>query len=172
MAEKQRNVPTDIESQGQQRSPAERQRGVSPFAQLERDMQRMFEGLLGRGWLRPWQWETPDLPLAVTGMPKIDVVERDSEVFVRAELPGVEKDDLDVSLGEGTVTIKATAHKEAQQEDGDYFRREIACGEVSRTVALPCDVDGDNAQATFTNGVLELTLPKTERARRRQINVQ
>jgi HSP20 family protein len=176
MADKEQKVTVDMENRAQQKPPAEAarpQRGLSALAQLERDMQRMFDSFAGRRWMRPWEWDMPELPLAFgEGTPKIDVIDRDDEIVVRAELPGVDKQDIDVSLGDGTVTIKATAHKEITEEKGEYFRREISSGEISRTVALPCAVNGDKAQATFSSGVLQLTLPKEDRARRKQISIQ
>jgi HSP20 family protein len=170
MAEKQQDVHVDKPSAERPKAPVERpQRGLSALAQIERDMQRMFDSFFGARW-RPSQWELPELPFGETS-PRVDVIDRENEVLVRVELPGVEKKDIDVSLGDDTVTIRATAHKEAREERGDYFRREISKGEFSRTIALPCDVDPAKAQAKFENGVLQLTLAKPERARRKQISI-
>lgn len=158
------------QGQEMQRAPS---RAMSPLD----DMERMFEEMMPRGWLRPFRGGWPRLgemePFEAR-WPRVDVQDQESEILVRAELPGVKKDDVDVSLSENTVTIKAsTRHeKEEGEKEGDYYRHEIASGSFARTVALPADVDGDNAKAKFEDGILELTLPKLEQAKRRHIKVE
>ena len=89
-----------------------------------------------------------------------------------AELPGVSKEDLDVSVSEKTVTIKASTRREEEKEEGDYHRREISTGLYSRTLSLPAAVEGENARAEFKDGVLRLTLPKSEESKRISIQVE
>jgi HSP20 family protein len=89
-----------------------------------------------------------------------------------AEIPGVEKKDLDVSLSDSVVTIKGSTSHEGKEEKGDYHRSEISSGSFFRTLTLPADVDGAKAKATFKNGVLELVLPKLAYSRRRSILVE
>ena len=91
-------------------------------------------------------------------VPKLDIIERDDEVVVRAEVAGVDKKDLEVSVTDNSVTIRGSTKEEHKEEKGDYFRSEITRGEFSRTAALPCDVDGDKARANFTDGILELVI--------------
>jgi HSP20 family protein len=165
MAEAQKEKGTEI----QKAMPA---RALSPFDEME----RMLEGFLPRGWLAPLRWERPlwrEMAAPFEGRwPRVDVVDRDEEVFIRAELPGVEKKDLDVSMGDGTVTIKASTKHEEKEEKGDYYRAETTQGAFARTVALPADVDSTRAKAKFKDGLLELTLPKAEKSKRRAINVE
>lgn len=104
-------------------------------------------------------------------MPKVDVIDRDDEVVVRAEIPGVAKDDLDISVTDNTVTIKGETKRESKEEKGDYYRCEISRGTFARTLPLPANVDSDSAKAKFEDGVLELTIPKVEKAKRRTIKV-
>ena len=92
--------------------------------------------------------------------PRVDVIDREDELVVRAETPGIDKDDLEVSVSEGSVTIKGATRREEKEEKGEYHRCEIMRGTFSRSVALPAEVDADAAQATFKDGVLELTPPK------------
>ena len=147
-------------------------RPLSPFDEME----RMFEGFFPRRWMRPMSFDWPVLTgasLPFEGrIPKIDVVERDNEVVVRAEVPGVDKKDLDISVTDHTVTIKGCTKEEHQEEKGNYFRSEISQGSFSRTSALPCEVDGDKARASFSDGVLELTIPKLEASKRHTIKVE
>jgi HSP20 family protein len=156
----------------QELQKAEPRRALSPFEEMD----RMFEDFFPRGWMRPFRWEWPSLGEMAKPfegkMPKVDVIDRDDEVVVKAELPGVEKKDLDVSVTETSVTIKGTTSHEEKEEKGDYYRCEISRGAYARTVALPSYVDADKAKASFKDGVLELTLPKVEKSKRRSIEIK
>jgi len=137
-------------------------------------MDRVFDQYFRHGVMRPWRFEWPGFPeLALPEMklPKVDVVDREAEVVIKAEVPGVEKKDLDISAGEDSVTIKGSTSKEEKEEKGDYYRREISSGTFLRTVALPATVDGSKAKASFKDGMLELTLPKTEKAKRHSVKL-
>lgn len=140
------------------------------------EMERLFDRLFPRGWMRPFRWEPLTwhemAPLFEGGLPKIDVIDRDSDIVVRAEIPGVEKKDLEVSLTENLLTIKGRTGHEVKEEKGDYYRCEMSRGEFTRTVALPAPVLGDKAKAELKDGVLELTLPKVEESKRLAIKVQ
>ena len=93
------------------------------------------------------------------------------EVVIRAELPGVKKDDLEVTLSEHTVTIEAHTTREEEEEKEEYYRREMSRGDFQRTLSLPRGVDEAKATASFADGVLELTLPKTEKTSKRKVKV-
>ncbi len=149
-------------------SPA---RALSPFEEMD----RMFDSFFRRGWMRPWRFEWPSFPemtLPEMKMPKVDVIDRENEVMIKAEVPGVDKKDIDISVSEDTVTIKGETRHEEKEEKGDYYRCEISRGSFSRTVALPAAVDGAKAKANFKDGMLELTLPKIEKAKRHTIKVE
>jgi len=146
-------------------------RALSPFEELD----RMFESLVPRGWLRPWRWERPsfsDLLQFEFQGPRVDVIDREDEVLVKAEIPGVSKDDLEVSVDESTVTIKGQTSHEEKEEKGDYYRSEIRRGAFSRTIALPREVDASEAKATFKDGILELSLPKVAKSKRVAVKVE
>ncbi len=143
-------------------------RALSPFEEMDVLFDRLSRGLMSRiglpalgqtGW--PFQAHAP----------KVDVIDRDDEVLVRAELPGMVKDDLEISLTDQTVTIRGETHKESKEERGDYYRREITSGSFQRTLALPAEVLGDAAKAAFEDGVLELTLPKAKKASKRKVKI-
>ena len=133
---------------------------TTPF----QDFERVFEEFLNRGWMRPSGWEWPRLSDISSRfdrqLPSVDIVDGDKEVLVRAELPGVDKKDLDVSIVDRTLTIKASTRKEEKEEGESYFRQEIRTGSFSRSVLLPADVNAQKAQASFKGGMLELRLPK------------
>jgi HSP20 family protein len=146
-------------------------RMMSPFEEIE----RYFDRVLPRGWMDPFHWERPrwpELGAAFEGrMPRVDVIDREDEIVIHAELPGVEKDDLDVSMTDNTVTIKGSTRREEKEEKGDYYRCEISRGAFARTVSLPGDVDAEKAAATFKDGILELALPKVKKSRRRSVPI-
>lgn len=158
----------EVSEPSAQRSP----RSLAPW-DLDRDFERAFENFFNRGWLRSPRWG--DFPSLRETMgektPRVNVIDRDDEVVVEAELPGVKKDDLEVSMTENTVTIKASTRKEEKEEKGDYRRREISTGFYSRTLPLPMAVKGEKAKAEFKDGMLKLTLPKTEQAKKLNIKV-
>lgn len=136
---------------------------------------RMFENMFPRGWLQPFRrdwplWGELTAPLEAR-IPKVDIIDRDEELVVRAEIPGVEKNDLDISVSDDSVTIKGESKHEEKEEKGNYYRCEISRGAFTRTVALPNYVNSDGAKAKFKDGVLELILPKAEKAKRRSITV-
>lgn len=145
---------------------------MTPFE----DMERLFDRLMTRRWLRPFQLEWPEFPkvsFPLEGLtPSVDVIDRDHEIVVKAELPGVDKKDLDVSVTQNSVTIKGSTSREAKEEQGDYYRCEISRGSYLRTLSLPAAVDEKNTKAKFKDGVLELTLPKLEKSKRRTIKVE
>jgi len=146
--------------------------GLIPFE----DMDRLFDSFFRRSWMRPWHLDWPmiqELKLPFNGQPpKVDVIDREAEIVVRAGIPGVDKKDLDISVGEDSVTIKGATHREKKEEKGDYYRQELAEGAFSRTVELPAMVDSTRAKASFKDGVLELTLPKIEKTKRRSVKVE
>lgn len=144
-------------------------RWMSPFEEMERLMDEFFP----RGWMRRWEWPTfPELTRRLElRLPKVDIIDRDAEVVVHAEIPGVDKKDLDVSVTGNTVTIKGKTSREEKEEKGEYYRCEISRGSFSRTLSLPAEVDAAGARASFKDGVLELTLPKKESAKRQTVRI-
>lgn len=136
----------------------------------------MFEGVFPRSWMSPFRMDWPsrgEMGLPFEGrVPRVDVVDREHEILIRAEVPGVDKKDLEISATGDTVTLRGTTSHEQKEEREDFYRSEISRGSFSRTVALPAEVDDSKAKATFKDGILELTLPKSERAKRRRIKVE
>ena len=143
----------------------------SPFEEMD----RLFERIFPRAWMRPMGWQ-PSFPAEFgesleARIPRIDLFDGEEHVIIRAEVPGIAKDDLEISLDDTSVTLKGKALREEKEEKGEYYRCEIASGEFVRTVMLPCAIDGSKASAQLKDGVLELTLPKVEKSRRHTIKV-
>jgi HSP20 family protein len=105
-------------------------------------------------------------------MPKVDVVDKDDEIIVKAELPGMSGKDLEISLTDNALTIRAERKEEKETKEGDYVVKEMHHGEFQRTLSLPDSVDTEKAKADFKDGVLELVLPKSAPAKRRTIKVE
>lgn len=132
-----------------------------PFGALSRmqdEIDSMFEGFFPgrRGLLR-----------RVEGMrvPSVDVEETDANVIVRAELPGVKKEDLDLEITEDALSIKGETSEEKEKRDAHYYRRERSWGMFQREIPLPAQIKTAEAKATFKDGLLEVTLPKAEPAK-------
>jgi len=144
---------------------------VSPFEDLE----RFFDPLAPRSWLRSMRWPralAPEMGEIELWTPRIDVIDLDDDVVVKAEMPCVKKEDIHVSLTGNLMTIKGETKREQKEEKGDYYRCEISRGTFSRMVTLPADVDDAKAKAELHDGMLEITLPKLEQAKKRDIKIQ
>ena len=173
MAEKRKEKEVKVSKAPEQElQPAGRRGGLmEPFDEFD----RLFDSFFRRGLMRSPLFDWPELPRLATleeRMPRVDIVDRDKELVVHAELPGVTKDGLEVTLGEDTLTIRGSRKHEQKESGENYYRSEIHRGEFCRTLRLPAVVDGDKAKAKFSDGVLELTLPKVESARRRTVKVE
>lgn len=125
---------------------------------LEREMNRMFEDF----WLSPFgeseRW-------AGTYLPPVNVREEDNQVMVSAELPGMEDRDIDVTVTRDAVRISGEKKEEAETKEEDFYRMESCYGRFDRVVDLPAEVDEDKANAEFKNGVLTVSMPKSEESK-------
>jgi HSP20 family protein len=149
---------------------------AEPPARVFPELERAFEDFLGRRWPRLSGMEWPRLG-ELSGLldrqaPSLDIVDGEKEVVVRAEVPGVDKKDLDVSIVDRTLTIKGSTRKEQKEEKENYFRQEIRSGSFSRSVLLPTDVNASKAEASFKGGVLELHLPKTRTVKPQKVELK
>lgn len=146
---------------------------LHPIADMERVLDRFF----GRSF--PSLLSRSDTPLMDNlfefegqRLPSLDMIDRDNEVVVRAEIPGIEKKDLNVSVTDNLLTIKGQSSSEKKEEKGDYYRHEIACSSFARSVTVPGSVDASKTVANLKDGILEITLPKVESSKRRNIAIQ
>lgn len=133
------------------------------------EFDNLFDNFLSQRWPRLLDWNYPNT--LGKEFPKIDIIDHDNDVEVQAELPGVNKEDLDVSITNQSITIRTSTKKEEKQQ-GKYFRREITRGEFQRTLSLPDNIDSEKAKASFKNGLLKLTIPKTEKSKRKRIEIK
>lgn len=122
-------------------------RGDNPFQEIEQIVDRMSREFGGA-------------PFAGAASVAVDVEERDEAFVVTADVPGYEKEDIDVTLADRTLRIDAERETETEERDADYLRRERQATSASRSIRLPGDVEEEEIQATYKNGVLTVTLPK------------
>ncbi len=143
------------------------------FGRFEEMMNRMFENF----WGRPRRQllssgERGEMLPAEYRQPSIDVVETDREVIARAEMPGLEKENIKINLTEDRLEISAETKKEEEKREKGYVYREMRSGSYYRAIALPSPVDPNNAQASYKNGILEIKMPKTEVKEKKEIKVE
>ncbi len=157
----------------------------SPFALMHRfaeEMDRLFEDFdLGFGLRRPrfarlgreLRRREKELAQAVWS-PQVDVLEREGQFVVRADLPGLTKDNIKIEITDDTLTIQGERQEKEEEKREGYYRSECSYGSFYRAIPLPEGVDTAKASATIRNGVLEVTIPapKHEEARGRRIEVQ
>lgn len=149
--------------------PAAGKEGDDPFVALRRDVNRVFEDFWSR-FERPF---AGDGGIAAVG-PRTDVAETDEAVEISMELPGLEDKDVEVNLSDDILTIRGEKKRESEKNGRGYYMAERSWGAFHRMIPLPPGVDAEKAEARFRNGVLTVTLPKTEeaRARVRRIDVK
>jgi HSP20 family protein len=134
------------------------------------EFDNFFNDFLSRKWPRLLDWDFPSG--LEKGFPKVDIIDHDKEIEVQAALPGVNKDDLKVTVTGQTLSIQATTSKEEKKKEERFYRREIMRGEFHRTLSLPENVDSDNAKASFKDGLLKVTIPKIEKSQHKNIEVK
>ena len=132
------------------------------LSDLRDEIDRLFESPLG---------ETHTSQLLSGWTPALDVYEEKDHFIVKAELPGMKKEDIEVSFHDGGLSISGERKSETKHEDAEVYRAERFFGRFQRTVTLPTPVAVDKAKASYQDGVLTVTLPKTEEAKPKHIDV-
>jgi HSP20 family protein len=148
-------VPAKTES-SQPRRPA-------PFDMLEA-LQEEMTRLWGQAWphsLLPISRRLAQMsPGASMWTPRVDVFEKDGNLVVKAELPGAKKEDIEVTLDDGDLVVRGEKKSESEVKDEHYYRMERSCGSFYRRLSLPFETAAESIQATFTDGILEVRIPK------------
>ena len=141
---------------------------VSPFAEME----RYFDNFLRNPFSMLSQpMISPGMQTAMELSPSVDIFEDGNEVVVKAEIPGVKKDDLDITITENSLTISGEKKQEDKVEKKNYHRVERSYGSFRRSFRLPEDVNGSKAKASFKDGLLEVRLPRTKESKQKKIEI-
>ncbi len=134
-----------------------------PFGELRRmreEMDRMFENVMH---------PTPALQVIA---PPVDVFERDNNVIVKVDVPGLKVDDLQVTATDDTISIRGEFKEETETREEGYFRRERQAGKFQRVIPMPATIKLDDVKASFKDGILEVTAPKAETSTEKEKNIQ
>jgi HSP20 family protein len=136
------------------------------------EAERWFEDVFKRPFpIMPFllsRWRMPEMEETV---PSVDMFEEKKEVVIKAELPGMKKEDIEISLTDNTITLFGEKKKEETVAKKNYYRVERSQGSFKRSFRLPAEVKTDKAKANFKDGVLEIRLPKTEEAIKQKVKV-
>lgn len=133
------------------------------LTELKNEMDRIFESFFGERF--------PAFKEELSLTPAIEVSETDNEIVVKAAVPGVDKKDLNISILDNNLIIKGEVKKEKEEKKKNYYKQEIAYGSFSRTIPLPAEVKVDEIKANMKNGVVTITIPKTEKAKAKEITI-
>jgi HSP20 family protein len=139
-----------------------------PFRDLE-DIERRFDDIFGRPFSPAWwnRWPVEERGWA----PAIEVIEKDDKYVVKAEIPGMKEDDIEVSVVGKTLTIKGERKTESEVKEENYHCCERSYGSFFRSIALPSDVDDSKTEASYEDGILEVSLQKIAEVKPKKVTV-
>lgn len=138
-------------------------RPLRELSNLRREMDDLWGNLTG---------EKEFLPTKGEWMPAVDVSETKDSLIVKAEIPGMESKDIDISLSGDLLTIKGEKKQKTEEKKENYHRIETHYGAFSRTIRVPVSVNSEKIKASYDNGVLKITLPKKEEVKAKQIEIK
>ena len=172
MAEKETKVPAKTEEKPVEGAalPA----AWRPFESLRREVDRLFEDFDRSGWGFPSRslFDIEPFWRRRATAPAVDIVEREKDYQLTAELPGLEEKDIELNVTDDVMTIKGEKKEEKEEKKKDYYLSERRYGAFQRSFSLPPGVDADKIDASFKKGVLTVTLPKKPEAMKPQRKVE
>jgi HSP20 family protein len=127
---------------------------------MREDMDRLFSS-----------FTQPREALAEVMLPAVDVIEKENEVVLKAELPGLKAEDIQITAMDDSISLKGEFKEEEETKEGGFVRRERRAGQFFRTIAMPTTIKPDQVKASFRNGLLEIDAPKTGEAKAKEIRV-
>ncbi len=144
-----------------------------PFSLLHREIDELFDQF-SSGFFEGLPWRPSETGFSALRQPNIDFTETEKGYELSADLPGVEEKDLDVSIDEHMLTIKAEHSRSEEKKEKNYHIMERSSGSCQRSIELPRDVDPQNVKAKFKNGVLSISIPKNPEltANKRRIEIE
>jgi len=131
---------------------------------MREDMDKLFGSMAIPSIFAPME--------AVRACPAVDVLEKDNSIIVRAEVPGLKKEDIEVTATEDSISLRGEFKREEEAKEEGYFRREMRSGRFFRTIPMPSAINRDQVRASFRDGILEITAPKAEEAQARETKIE
>ena len=143
------------------------------LAPLTHSMEEFFEDFPPRRWMETYEPFGLKWPMGIDFERsfRLDILDRDKELLVRGELPGIERDEIEVTISGKYLTIEAERKFEKEDKDDKFIRHELGFGQLVRTVALPVEVDAEKIHAELKDGILTVRLPKIQAVERRTVKV-
>lgn len=139
---------------------------IREIERISRDMDRIFDSFFERRFRKRFRFfDEEEL------YPLVDLSETDNDLILRAELPGIDPDNINISLSNGTLTIKGEKKQEKEEDIEDYHIIERSYGTFTRQIELPKAVESDQVSASYKNGILKIILPKKEESKRKEIKI-
>jgi len=162
---------------GQKEGSVVLRRSVPGLTRAERTLGKMVEDVFGRPWGGPWfglerPWRLGFLEGQETRIPALEIVEEKDDIVIKAELPGMKKEDVEVQLADNLLTIKGEKKQEEEKKEKGYYYCERSFGSFERSIEIPREVQTEKGRANFKDGVLEIRLPKTEAAKKKEIKLK
>jgi HSP20 family protein len=127
---------------------------------MREDMDRLFSS-----------FTQPREALAEVMLPAVDVMEKENDVVLKAELPGLKAEDIQITAMDDSISLKGEFKEEEETKEGGFVRRERHTGQFFRTIAMPTAIKPDQVKASFKNGLLEIDAPKAQEAKAKEIKV-
>lgn len=146
--------------------------GMTPFRPMRdlEDLEGRFDNILfGRPFMSRMSRRFPTE--VEEWMPAVEMLEKTDKFVVRADLPGMKKEDVDISVSDNNLTIKGERKTESETKEEDYYCCERSYGSFFRSISLPSNIDADKVSASLDEGVLEIKLPKTTQAKAKKVSV-
>jgi HSP20 family protein len=178
MAEAGTKLSVKNEGKKPEAGPPGERRELAPFERLRSEIDRLFDDF-GMGALRsPFRRGVFDIEPFWRGeiswgkVPAVDVTETASGYEITAELPGIDEKNVEVKYADGTLTIRGEKKHEKEEKKENYYLSERSYGSFQRSFRVPEGVDPDKVEASFKNGVLTVTLPKTPAAQRKEKRIE
>lgn len=136
-----------------------------PLQELRKEMDRIFQEFFGRSYFPAERFE-------IEWAPAVDVSETEDAIIVKADLPGVKPEDIEINIVDNVLTIRGEKKREAEEKKENFYRVERFYGSFMRAIQLPTEVEVDKVKAQYKDGVLKITLPKKPEEKKKVIKVE